>query len=75
MSGLPDIGNSMSKSATADLDGGESGIHNPGAGDMDSGLAPLARPGMTAALYRPTAHQSRRNPFTISPGGGFRLLI
>jgi hypothetical protein len=55
MSGLPDIGNSMSKSATADLDGGESGIHNPGAGDMDSGLAPLARPGMTAAHYRPAS--------------------
>jgi hypothetical protein len=28
MSGLPDIGKSMSKSATADLDGGKSGIHN-----------------------------------------------
>jgi hypothetical protein len=27
MSGLPDIGSSMSKSATADLDGGKFAIH------------------------------------------------
>ena len=25
----------------------EPGIHNPGAGDMDSGLAAVRRPGMT----------------------------
>jgi hypothetical protein len=38
----------MSKSATADLDGGESGIHNPSAGVMDSGLLASLGPGMTA---------------------------
>jgi hypothetical protein len=41
---------------------------------MDSGLLASLGPGMTAALDRPTS-ESRRNPFTISPGGGFRLLI
>jgi len=43
MSGLPDIGNSMSKSATADLDGGKSGIHNHRSANMDSGFADFVR--------------------------------
>ena len=43
MSGLPDIGNSMSKSAIADLDGGESGIHIRCPVGMDSGFAGFAR--------------------------------
>jgi hypothetical protein len=47
MSGLPDIGNSMAKSATADLDGGKSGIHIHRSANMDSGLLASLGPGMT----------------------------
>jgi hypothetical protein len=43
ISGLPEIGTLSAKSAKADLDGGEPGIHNPRPMTMDSGPAGFAR--------------------------------
>jgi hypothetical protein len=42
ISGLPEIGTLSAKSAKADLDGGEPGIHNPSRVNMDSGPAGFA---------------------------------